>query len=472
MLDFQNLKSRFCPSPTGRVHIGNIRTALFNALVALKYHGKFLLRIEDTDLVRSSHENTLFLFKDLLWLGLKWDEGPDIKTQAIDNMYWQSQRGEIYEQYYKKLIDMGLCYPCFCSEEELMLNRKICLSRGQPPRYDGKCRNLPKEEVERRIKNGEKFALRFHVPQNEKIEFTDLVHGPQVFETNNIGDFIIKKKDGSSSFIFCNAIDDSLMKVNCAIRGDDHLTNTPRQILILQKLGMPVPVYGHISLILGNDGNPLSKRNGSMSICDLRDLGYLPVAICNYLARLGHTYAENKLYTLEELGANFQIESLGKSPSRFDIKQLDYWQKKAVENLGKEEFITWSRVGQIPEEKSDLFWEAMRAIVLFPKESQAWWSVFFGDFNLKVDQNELFMRLKQNAKYFAILQENLEKTAGDIDVKKVLSEIGKALNIKGKDLYLPIREALTAKTHGPEMTTIFKLLDRDTILKRINAILE
>lgn len=297
------MKSRFCPSPTGHLHLGNTRTALFNALLAKNQSGHFLLRIEDTDESRSFDHYTQALLDDLHWLGLDWQEGPEVDGPHAP--YWQSKRQSIYAEYYEKLIQRQLAYLCFCTDSELAIERKVQLASGQPPRYAGHCRNLTAAEIETKLEKGCLPTLRFCVPKNQTIEFNDLVRGIQRFNTDDIGDFIIRRADKTASFIFCNAIDDALMGVTHALRGDDHLTNTPRQLLVLQALDLPAPNYGHIALIVGHDGSPLSKRHGSQSLLELREEGFLPEAITNYLARLGHNYKQTHYLSLAELSAHF-----------------------------------------------------------------------------------------------------------------------------------------------------------------------
>lgn len=268
------VKTRFCPSPTGLIHLGNIRTALFSALYALNQGGTFLLRIEDTDAERSEERYSQQLQDDLRWLGLDWQEGP-VHDKGL-GPYFQSERQSLYDDYYERLIVGGFAYSCFCSEEELALTRKIQRSQGKPPRYPGTCRALSEDERAEKLAQGLKPTLRFAVPNEATVEFEDLVRGKQIYKTEDMGDFIIRRGNGTSPFMFCNAIDDALMQVTHAIRGEDHLTNTPRQILILQALGLPIPSYGHIALIVGPDGSPLSKRHGSKSAVELREEGYLP----------------------------------------------------------------------------------------------------------------------------------------------------------------------------------------------------
>ena len=304
-LESEIFKTRFCPSPTGLMHLGNTRTALFNALLAKKNRGDFLLRIEDTDTARSKKSYENILMEDMLWLGLAWQDGP----------YFQSERQSIYNKYCDDLIEKNLAYPCFCSDEELKKNREKQLSQGKPPRYSGTCAFLSKDEVSERISKGLKPVIRFRVLKDKKISFSDLIKGEQVFSSNDIGDFIIKRTDGISSFIFCNAIDDALMNVTHAFRGEDHLTNTARQIMIFEALNLKQPKYGHIPLIMGKDSAPLSKRNGSRNLRELRDEGFLDTAILNYLARLGHHFEKTQFMTLDQLAQEFSLDSITLSPS-------------------------------------------------------------------------------------------------------------------------------------------------------------
>jgi glutamyl-tRNA synthetase len=232
------LVTRFAPSPTGFLHLGNARTALLNYLAARKVGGRFILRVEDTDEARSNEEFMRALFADLHWLGIHWDEGPDIGGPHA--VYRQQQRRAIYEEWLSRLDAAGLTYPCFCTPAELSISRKRQLAAGQPPRYDGKCRKLTPEERAERLVKGQPAALRFRVPQGQMVVFNDLVHGEQRFNSDDIGDFIIRRTDGSTAFFFSNAVDDALMGVTLVLRGDDHMTNTPRQILILQALALPV----------------------------------------------------------------------------------------------------------------------------------------------------------------------------------------------------------------------------------------
>ncbi len=454
------MKSRFAPSPTGYITLGNARTALFACLAAQQ--ACFLLRIEDTDVERSKSEYVDGLKEDLSWLGLHWQEGPDVG--GSHGPYFQSQRSDIYEHYYKTLVDKGLAYPCFCSEEQLELARKIQRAQGQAPRYAGTCRHLTVEELAQKQAQGLKPALRFRMPANNTVQFHDLVRGDQHFESNDIGDFIIRRTDGGSAFMFCNAIDDALMEVTLAMRGEDHLTNTPRQIVILQALGLPIPRYAHISLIMGSDGTPLSKRNGSRSIRELRQLGYLSIAVVNYLARLGHTYANPEFMTFQELAEQFDCSNLGKSSAKYDEKQLEYWQKVAVMRLSKAELKVWlaDTLKTVPLEMQDLFLEIIHPNILFPADSKEWADVLFGDINLTDEAKILAIEAGRN--FFDALLEIIESCG--TDYAAITNQLKERLNVKGKALFQPLRVAVTGQLHGPELASMLPLIGKDRLLKR------
>jgi len=459
-------KTRFAPSPTGYVHIGNVRTALFNALFAKHDKGIFLLRIEDTDQSRSEEEYTKQLQDDLLWLGMVWQEGP--ATGGAQAPYFQSQRQAIYDKYYQQLEVAGHVYPCFCTDQELAIARKIQLSAGKPPRYQGNCRNLSAEQIAAKTAQGLKPTLRFRVPDNQIIEFTDLVRGLQRYQSNEIGDFIIRRGDGSAAFFFCNAIDDAVMGVTHVLRGEDHLTNTPRQLMILQALGLPTAQYGHINLIVGPDGAPLSKRHGSKSIKELRQLGFLPQAIVNYLARLGHYYSDNQFMSFAQLAAGFTIEGLGSAPAHYDQSQLLYWQKQAVQQM--DEAALWEWLGadvqqHIPAANKNLFVQTVKANITFPTDALHWAKVFFGELHFTDEAKAI---LKQtDKKFFETTVQVLANTGADF--KALSNAISQVLNIKGKALFQPLRVALTGEVHGPEMVHVMELLGTDKIKARLKA---
>lgn len=458
------MKTRFAPSPTGYLHLGNIRTALFCALLARKENGVFLLRIEDTDQLRSGHEFAEQLQYDMHWLGLDWQEGPEVGGN--NGPYYQSQRQEIYHDYFTQLEDSKLAYPCFCSEQELAIMRKVQLSAGQPPRYAGTCRALTADQVAEKIAAGLKPTLRFRVPENQTIEFSDYVRGPQRYLTADIGDFVVRRGDGTAAFFFCNAIDDAKMGVSHVLRGEDHLTNTPRQLMILQALKLPQPQYGHIALIVGPDGSPLSKRHGSRSIKVLHKQGYLALALINYLGRLGHYYENNDLMSFADLAAKFSTENLGKAPARFDENQLLYWQKLAVQQLSPDDF--WSWLGEeiqaiIPHDQKSMFIDVVQKNINFPEEAKHWAEIFFND-NLEYTADALEVLKQTNPEFFKIALEVVTQHGADF---KILSQtLQDKLNIKGKALFHPLRISLTGQVDGPEMAKLLELLGPERIKKR------
>lgn len=461
MQSLNHLKTRFAPSPTGLMHFGNLRTALFNALLALHNKGNFLLRIEDTDKDRSETVYREAIQEDLNWLGLTWQEGP----------YFQSERKAIYDEKYAILEEKGLVYPCFCSEEQLELTRKIQMASNQPPRYPGTCRHLSATEIQAKKGAGELFTLRFKVPKGEIIEFWDQVKGQQRFEADHIGDFIIRRADGSASFMFCNAVDDSLMGVSHALRGDDHLTNSPRQILILKALGLPLPNYGHFPTILGPDSRPLSKRNGSRSIQELKEEGYLPQAILNYLARLGHHIpgTEQRLLDLESLAAEFKLENISKSPAHYDVHQLDFWQKEAMMRASlaqcRDLFMPYIQK-IVPPEKIDDFVQAIQANILKPMEAEFWAEAIFSDAEDMGYAAEILLVLKEAGQDFFLLASELLKDE-NINYKGLMEELKAKTGKSGKAIFFPLRASLTTVLHGPELARILDLIGRKKAIHRL-----
>ncbi len=447
------------------MHLGNARTALFNALLARSQQGVFLLRIEDTDRTRSQAQFTEAMMRDLRWLGLDWQEGADAKGDA--GPYWQSQRQGIYDDYYAKLEQQGLAYPCFCSESDLTLMRKLQRAAGKPPRYDGRCRSLTAAEIEEKVAAGEKAVLRFHVRSGQEILFTDLVRGEQRFKSDDIGDFIIRRTDGTSPFMYCNAIDDALMGVSHALRGEDHLTNTPRQLLILRALELPEPQYGHITLIVGDDGSPLSKRHGSQDIAQLWELGYLSDALNNYLARLGHHYADESFMSLQQLAENFHITSLNKSPAKFNLAQLQHWQKLAVMQIKPEN--AWHWLGEavqqaVPADKQAEFAQVILPNILFPKEALQWAQILF-DPALNYTEEMLAVMDGAGKDYFVALHAAWQ-THGK-EAKAIIQTLKDELKIKGKALFQPLRVVLTGQLHGPELAPLLALMLDACVEKRL-----
>ncbi len=461
------VKTRFAPSPTGQLHLGNVRTALFNYLFARARNGVFLLRLEDSDAVRGSEKYAQAILADLRWLGLDWDEGPEVG--GAHGPYTQSQRGEIYRDYFERLQARRLAYPCFCTEHELAVERKTAIAAGRPPRYSGRCRALDREEVAARFARGLPATLRFRVPEGRVIEFEDKVRGRQTFHSDDIGDFVIRRSDGSPAFFFCNAVDDALMGVTLVLRGEDHLANTPRQILLLEALGLPVPDYAHLPLVVGASGAPLAKRTGSRALSELRAEGYLPAAILNYLARLGHTYENNVLLDLRALAAGFELARVHRGPARYDERQLRHWQHEAVMRLPAEKLWAWMGEAvqrHVPSDKRADFIETIRPNIAFPGEAREWARVLFtDDFTLTREAKELVEHAPR--KYFERVLEAFISRPDDPA-------------LFGSDLPVPegggraeafrlLRAALTNSLHGPEFARLHNLMTKERIEQRLRA---
>jgi len=460
------LTTRFAPSPTGLLHLGNARTALLNFLAARKSGGRFILRVEDTDESRSNDAFMHELFADLHWLGLDWDEGPDVG--GPHQTYRQLQRRTIYEEWLAKLDAQGLTYPCFCTPAELAVARKVQLAAGKPPRYAGTCRDLSEAQRTERLVRGTPAALRFRVPAGEVVAFDDVVHGEQRFATDDIGDFIIRRADGSTAFFFSNAIDDALMGVTLVMRGDDHMTNTPRQIMILQACGLPVPRYAHVALLLGMNGAPLSKRHGAVSLNDLRRRGYLPAAIRNHLVRLGHTPTVDGWLDDAAMREDFDLSRLGRAAAKFDEAQLRHWQKEAVAHLSPVQFDDWI-AGELPSgldpRRRAAFEAAIRPNVGLPSDVKVWADVVFGQLPDLSSEATNAVR-DAGERFFVAAAEVLAR--GGMEFKNAVSELGQMTGRKGPSLYMPLRAALTGAVLGPELAPMLQLISQEEVKARLD----
>lgn len=315
------MRLRFAPSPTGHLHVGNARTALFNWLLARGSGGTFILRIEDTDVERSTRESERAILEDLRWLGLEWEEG--VERGGDRGPYRQSERLHLYRAHAVELLSSGRAYRCFCTPEQLEADRQAALAAGRPPKYTGRCRDLTPEEVRRRVERGEPAVVRLRVPPDGEIVFHDLVRGEVRFSTEVIGDPVLLRSDGTPAYNYAVVVDDALMGITHVIRGEDHISNTPRQLLLYEAFGWQPPQFAHVSLVLGPDHTPLSKRHGATSVAEFRARGYLPEALANYLALLGWSPGEgDEILPLEEMAKRFRLEDVGRSASVFDEEKL------------------------------------------------------------------------------------------------------------------------------------------------------
>lgn len=465
------VRTRFAPSPTGHLHVGNARTALFNALFAAGKGGTLILRIEDTDAERSKAEFETGLIKDLTWLGIAWQEGPDCGGGR--GPYRQSERGAVYAAQVERLVARNLVYPCFCTPAELAVSRKSQLAAGRPPRYAGTCAHLNKAQIEAKLARGLKPALRFRVPDRGETVFEDLIRGRQVFANHDIGDFVIRRADGSPAFFFSNAVDDAVMGVTHVFRGEDHLANTPRQLILLAALELVAPRYGHLSLIVGEGGAPLSKREGGGSLMDLQSEGILPEALLNYLARLGHTYASNEFMTARELAALFDIEHISRSPSHFDHQQLEYWQREAVHGADGSRLWQWLSDSDpafntlIPESSRAAFVGTVRGNITRPADALHWAKVLGGEIETDGEAEDVLR--KTDREFFVQALGCLGRAPADF--RSFAKAVSAATGRKGKSLYMPLRAALTGRLHGPEMERLWALLPAAGIEQKLRRVL-
>ena len=454
-------RTRFAPSPTGRLHLGNARTALFSALLAAHEGGSFILRAEDTDSSRSSEEHFEAMLEDLHWLGLRWEEGPDIGGPRAP--YRQRERAGIYADYCERLERAGCAYPCFCTPEELATERAEALRKGQAPRYSGRCARLTAEQAANRLARGEPASLRFRVPSGLKLSYRDIVRGEQQVDTDTLGDFVIRRSDGTTPFFFANALDDALMRVTHVLRGEDHLANTPRQLLLLKALELEAPHYGHLPLVLDATGKPRGKRNASAGLAELRDQGWLPVAIRNYLFRLGHTSDDSGLLDWEDMVKAFDPERLGRASAHYDEHQLAHWQHLAVAALDAEAAAAWSGVNFAPREE---FWTLVRENIS-RRDDVAGWQAALGA-EPPLDEDAVATLEDASPELWQVAAE----LADEDDFGLVTSVLRERTGLGGRRLFKPLRAALTGRHDGPELARLwgwFSSSERSARIRRAAA---
>lgn len=435
------------------LHVGNVRTALFSLLAALP-DGRFLLRIEDTDRTRVAPRFVEAALSDLGWLGFD----PFIDRSAI---LYQSARTALYDDYIGRLQAAHRAYPCFCSQAALALDRAQAQAQGRPPRYSGRCAALDPKEATERLARGEGAVWRFRVPPHEELRFEDTVRGPQVVASDLLGDFVVRRANGEPMFFFTNALDDALSGVTWVLRGEDHLSNTARQILILKALDLPVPRYGHLPLILSETGVPLSKRDGAQSIDGLRAEGFLPEAIVNYLARLGAVVASDALLALPDLAAAFDPARIGHAPARYDRQQLLHWQRLAMAQAPLATLLSWVP-SRVPTADRVRFTETVRANSLFPQEFALWAEILYGENEtLTAEAEQAVARV--DVRLFDQALALLAEGRGPEDLVPGL----KVLGFSGKMLFHALRAALTGRLAGPELKDLLGLMPRPILVRRL-----
>ncbi|KXI31065.1 glutamate--tRNA ligase [Bacillus sp. P003] len=479
------VRVRYAPSPTGHLHIGNARTALFNYLFARSQGGKFIIRIEDTDQKRNVEGGEESQLRHLKWLGIDWDESID--KDGGYGPYRQSERNDIYKKYYDELLEKDLAYKCYCTAEELEAEREAQIARSEMPRYSGKCSHLSKEEEDKLIAEGREPSIRFRVPKGEIIKFDDMVKGDISFETDGIGDFVIVKKDGTPTYNFAVAVDDHLMKMTHVLRGEDHISNTPKQIIIFHAFGWDVPLFGHMTLIVNENRKKLSKRDESIIqfIEQYKNLGYLPEALFNFIALLGWSpVGEEELFTKEQFIDIFDVNRLSKSPALFDMHKLKWVNNQYVKALDLDQVVALTlphlqKAGKVSEQLTEEENTWVRKLISLYHEQLSYGAEI-------VELTELFFKeqieYNQEAKEvlaeeqvpevmasFAGQLEQLESFTPD-EIKAAIKAVQKETGHKGKKLFMPIRVAVTGQTHGPELPQSIELLGKETVLNRIKQI--
>ncbi|MDR2861775.1 MAG: glutamate--tRNA ligase [Syntrophobacterales bacterium] len=470
------VRVRFAPSPTGELHIGNARTALYNWLFARHHGGRFILRIEDTDQERSTAAFRRNLIDDLRWLNIDWDEGPE--KEGDYGPYLQSERLNIYHSYLQNLMDEGLVYPCYCTEEELAEERKRLLAMKKMPRYLGKCRAMTKDEREERERQGEKPAYRFKVGR-EKIEFNDMIRGPMQFDGEAIGDFIVMRSSGLPAYNLAVVIDDHLMKITHIIRGEDHLSNTASQLMLYNALGFPHPRFCHHSLILGTDRAKLSKRHGSVSVGEFRKRGFLPEAMVNYFAILGSSLPGGEIHSLQETISLFRIENLGRGGAVFDEGKLKWVNTTYLRGDTPASFrrrmtplLSPYLLGGLPPERIDAFLDLIRPNMDNIHDLERYMSLLAEEpFQADHDAAQVLSQPQSREILTALYQLLSPLDSFTLsNLGQVFKTLAAMTNMKGKELYMPIRAAITGITYGSEMDKLLLFMDRDLILKRLGKL--
>ncbi len=475
------VRVRFAPAPTGLLHIGNARTALFNALFAKRNQGTFVLRIEDTDLERSTDTSVDRIFEDLRWLRISWDEGPD--RDGPVGPYRQSQRAATYREFAERLYQEGKSYRCFCSEERLEALRKEQLSKGKMPRYDGRCRSLSEQEIARMEASGLRPVLRFRVGKGPVV-FQDLIHGKMNFDSAGIGDFIIVRSDGMAAYNFACVVDDHSMNITHVIRGEDHLSNTPRQVVLYQALSWQPPLFAHHPLILGPDRSPLSKRHGATAVSQYREEGFLPEALQNYLILLGWTPPSGQeTLSLQRMAEEFSIEDVSKSAPIFNRKKLEwlnsfYIREKEAGQLS-EILIPYVQKAGIRTDEMDRQWFGqvaglLKENIVVLSQVEEYLGIFFDEKFCFEDGAKTVLQDPRNRETLRSVLDALEAPS-EIELSgqtPLLSQLEKKTGRKGKNLYAPLRAAATGKTKGPELAKTLPLLGKERIVRRIKMALE
>lgn len=473
------VRVRFAPSPTGALHIGGARTALFNWLFARRFNGKFILRIEDTDRERSTEEANQAIFHGLEWLGLDWDEGP--KVNGPHGPYFQTERVEIYRQYARQLVESGKAYYCFCTTAELAEKRKAAEARKEAPRYDGSCRKLSAEEIKAKLDSGQPYVIRFRLPVLGETVVEDLIRGPVTFQNEVLDDFVILKSDNFPTYNFACVVDDHLMEISHVIRGDDHLSNTPRQILLYQAFGWELPKFAHIPMIMGKDRARLSKRHGATSVIAYAELGYLPEAVLNYIAKLGWGHGDQEVFSREELIAAFDLTGVSKNPAIFDTDKLNWLNGQYIRKIQPERLFTLCKPLLLTAYNNHDLDYLKRVVTLFHdrlvlvKDIVSLTDFFFQEVTAYDPKGvEKHFKGAQARTILETLKARLTALADwkKEEIEKIFKGLAAELGVKLGVVIHPCRLALSGRSETPPMYDVVELLGREKVGQRFDQALK
>lgn len=486
----KKIRVRYAPSPTGHLHIGNARTALFNYLFARHNGGDFIIRIEDTDTKRNIVDGEKSQLENLAWLGIDWDESPEKPGEY--GPYRQSERKDIYQPLIDQLLAANQAYKCYCTEDELEAEREAQRARGEMPHYSGKCAHLTPAEQAEKEAEGRVAVIRFRVPKNSEYDFVDMVKGHIHFESDSVGgDFVIQKRDGMPTYNFAVVVDDHMMKITHVLRGDDHIANTPKQMMIYDAFGWKHPVFGHMTLIINSEtGKKLSKRDESILqfIEQYRALGYLPEAMFNFIALLGWSpTGEDEIFSQKELIKAFDADRLSKSPAAFDAKKLEWVNNQYIKKISLERLTELcipflAAEGKVPADPSPQELEWIQKVVSLYQPQMSYAAeigdlseMFFNEHPVFTEDEKAILAADTAETVLRAFREKVEKAIpifDDPSVLKAIKEVQKEQGIKGKNLYMPIRVAVTGSAHGPEIGAALELLGREKTLKHLDKVLE
>jgi nondiscriminating glutamyl-tRNA synthetase len=476
------MRVRFAPSPTGHLHVGNVRTALFNWLLARGRNGTFILRIEDTDIDRSSVESDATILEDLRWLGLDWDEGPGVGGPV--GPYRSSERLDTYRARALVLLEEGRAYYCFCTAEQLEAERQQALARNLTPKYSRRCAGIDPDEAKARVRAGQPAAIRFRTPENREIVFLDLVRGEIRFHTDVIGDQVLLRSDGFPAYNFAVVVDDGLMGVTHVVRGEDHISNTPRQLLIYEALGFTPPDFGHVAMVMGPDHTKLSKRHGAVSVDEFREKGYLPEALLNYLALLSWSPGEgSEIVPIAEMAKRFSLSDVGHSATVFDEDKLAWVNRHYLKDADAARVANLSvpylqRAGYITKSAdaeglaylasiAPVFSTSVDRLEQVPQRLRQLFEFWPESAVAKPDiRSEL--ETPEARSVILALAEELESAPRLFDrqsFRAVADRVKQKTGLKGRGLFHPIRVALTAEADGPELDLLVPAIDRGSELK-------